>query len=55
MQGRFKMEYRLFTIVWYNYGDYNSQQSPPLLFVDNDNECAIGLAVGNLIVLLTLA
>ncbi len=24
MQGRFKMEYRLFTIVRYNYRDYNS-------------------------------
>ena len=23
MQGRFKMEYRLFTIVRYNYRDYN--------------------------------
>ena len=23
MQGRFKMEYRLFTIVRYNYGYYN--------------------------------
>jgi hypothetical protein len=23
MQGRFKMEYRLFTIVQYNYRDYN--------------------------------
>jgi hypothetical protein len=28
MQGRFKMEYRLFTIVRYNYNyrDYNNQQ-----------------------------
>ncbi len=25
MQGRFKMEYRLFTIVRYNYRDYNSR------------------------------
>ncbi len=25
MQGRFKMEYRLFTIVRYNYKDYNTQ------------------------------
>jgi hypothetical protein len=24
MQGRFKMEYRLFTIVRYNYGYYNN-------------------------------
>ncbi len=24
MQGRFKMEYRLFTIVRYNYKDYNT-------------------------------
>ena len=24
MQGRFEMEYRLFTIVRYNYKDYNS-------------------------------
>ncbi len=25
MQGRFKMEYRLFTIVRYNYRDYNRE------------------------------
>ncbi len=29
MQGRFKMEYRLFTIVRYNYRDYNNQTSQP--------------------------
>ncbi len=27
MQGRFKMEYRLFTIVRYNYKDYNKQSN----------------------------
>jgi hypothetical protein len=27
MQGRFKMEYRLFTIVRYNYGYYNTNTS----------------------------
>ncbi len=27
MQGRFKMEYRLFTIVRYNYKDYNNPVS----------------------------
>jgi hypothetical protein len=26
MQGRFKMEYRLLTIVRYNYRDYNKKQ-----------------------------
>ena len=26
MQGRFKMEYRLFTIVRYNYRDYNNYE-----------------------------
>jgi hypothetical protein len=26
MQGRFKMEYRLFTIVRYNYRDYNTSK-----------------------------
>ena len=28
MQGRFKMEYRLFTIVRYNYKDYNTPSKP---------------------------
>ena len=28
MQGRFKMEYRLFTIVRYNYEDYNTPSKP---------------------------
>jgi hypothetical protein len=28
MQGRFKMEYRLFTIVRYNYGYYNTPSKP---------------------------
>ena len=28
MQGRFKMEYRLFTIVRYNYRDYNTPSKP---------------------------
>jgi hypothetical protein len=29
MQGRFKMEYRLFTIVrYYNYRDYNTPAKP---------------------------
>ena len=28
MQGRFKMEYRLFTIVRYNYWDYNTPSKP---------------------------
>ncbi len=28
MQGRLKMEYRLFTIVRYNYRDYNSPSKP---------------------------
>ncbi len=32
MQGRFKMEYRLFTIVRYNYKDYN-KSPPPLAFL----------------------
>ena len=27
MQGRFKMEYRLFTIVRYNYRDYNNSKT----------------------------
>jgi hypothetical protein len=30
MQGRFKMEYRLFTIVRYNYRDYNKGSSGKL-------------------------
>jgi hypothetical protein len=29
MQGRFKMEYRLFTIVRYNYRDYNKDLPLP--------------------------
>ena len=28
MHGRFKMEYRLFTIVRYNYRDYNTPSKP---------------------------
>ena len=28
MQGRFKMKYRLFTIVRYNYRDYNTPSKP---------------------------
>ncbi len=28
MQGRFKMEYRLFTVVRYNYKDYNTPSKP---------------------------
>ncbi len=28
MQGRFKMEYRLLTIVRYNYKDYNTPSKP---------------------------
>ncbi len=28
MQCRFKMEYRLFTIVRYNYRDYNTPSKP---------------------------
>ncbi len=28
MQGRFKMEYRLFTIVRYNYKDYSTPSKP---------------------------
>ena len=28
MQGRFKMEYRLFTMVRYNYKDYNTPSKP---------------------------
>ncbi len=28
MQGRFKMEYRLLTIVRYNYRDYNTPSKP---------------------------
>jgi hypothetical protein len=30
MQGRFKMEYRLFNIVRYNYRDYNSYVKNPV-------------------------
>ncbi len=28
MHGKFKMEYRLFTIVRYNYRDYNTPSKP---------------------------
>jgi hypothetical protein len=37
MQGRFKMEYRLFTIVRYNYGYYNKKTSSDWLYDHHSN------------------
>ena len=38
MQGRFKMEYRLFTIVRYNYGYYNIHKKTKKEENTNQNE-----------------
>ncbi len=48
MQGRFKMEYRLFTIVRYNYRDYNTH-AHALIFIFLRNSTIQSYGGGNLI------
>ncbi len=45
MQGKFKMEYRLFTIVRYNYRDYNTSEYYVLIYSDLEKEILYNIPI----------